>query len=51
MSTNPSTPENDADLSGLGRALLETGGSKPSSGPWVPPTAEELGKMNSAFST
>jgi serine/threonine protein kinase/WD40 repeat protein len=45
MSTNPSTPENDADLSGLGRALLETGGSKPSSGPWVPPTAEELGKL------
>ncbi len=45
MSTDPSTPENDANLSGLGRALLETGGSKPSSGPWVPPTAEELGKL------
>ncbi|HBJ85711.1 MAG TPA: hypothetical protein DDZ88_17930 [Verrucomicrobiales bacterium] len=45
MNTDPSTPENDANLSGLGRALLETGGSKPSSGPWVPPTAEELGKL------
>jgi len=45
MSTNPSTPENDANLSGLGRALLETGSSKPSSGPWIPPTADELGKL------
>ena len=45
MSTDPSTPENDTNLSGLGRALLDTGGSKPSSGPWVPPTAEELGKL------
>ena len=45
MNTDPSTPENDANLSGLGRVLLETGGSKPSSGPWVPPTAEELGKL------
>ncbi len=45
MSTDPSTPENDANLSGLGRALLESKeGSKPS-GPWVPPTAEELGKL------
>jgi len=44
MSSDPSSaaPENDPNLSGLGRALLETGGSKPSSGPWVPPTAEEL---------
>ena len=42
MSTDPSTPENDANLSGLGRALMGTNeGSKPS-GPWVPPTAEEL---------
>jgi len=45
MNTDPSTPENDANLSGLGRALLETGSSKPSSGPWIPPTAEELGKL------
>ncbi len=45
MNAEPSTPENDAQLSGLGRALLETVGSKPSSGPWVPPTAEELGKL------
>jgi formylglycine-generating enzyme required for sulfatase activity len=45
MSTDPSTPENDSNLSGLGRALLESKeGSKPS-GPWVPPTAEELGKL------
>jgi serine/threonine protein kinase/formylglycine-generating enzyme required for sulfatase activity len=45
MSTDPSTPENDPNLSGLGRALLESKeGSKPS-GPWVPPTAEELGKL------
>jgi serine/threonine protein kinase len=42
MSTDPSTPENDANLSGLGRALMGTNeGSKPS-GPWVPPSAEEL---------
>jgi serine/threonine protein kinase len=42
MSTDPSTPENDANLSGLGRALMGTNeGSKPS-GPWVLPTAEEL---------
>jgi serine/threonine protein kinase len=42
MSTDPSTPENDPNLSGLGRALMGTNeGSKPS-GPWVPPTAEEL---------
>ena len=42
MSTDPSTPENDANLSGLGRALMGTNeGSKPA-GPWVPPTAEEL---------
>ena len=44
MSTDPSTPENDANLSALGRELLDTGGSKPS-GPWVPPTAEELHKL------
>ncbi len=45
MSTDPAIPENDANLSGLGRALLESKeGSKPS-GPWVPPTAEELGKL------
>ncbi len=36
------TSENAPNLSGLGRALLESGSSKPSSGPWVPPTAEEL---------
>ena len=41
MNTDPPTPENDANLSALGRELLDTGGSKPS-GPWVPPTAEEL---------
>ena len=42
MSTAPSSPESDANLSGLGRLLLGTNeGSKPS-GPWVPPTAEEL---------
>jgi len=39
------TSEHEPNLSGLGRALLETGGSKPSSGPWVPPTAEDLGKL------
>ncbi|MFN0076135.1 MAG: bifunctional serine/threonine-protein kinase/formylglycine-generating enzyme family protein [Prosthecobacter sp.] len=45
MSTDPSTPENDANLSGLGRALLESKeGSKPSN-PWVPPTAAELGEL------
>ena len=44
MNTDPSTPENDANLSALGRELLGTGGSKPS-GPWVPPTAEELHKL------
>ena len=44
MSTDPSTPENDANLSALGRELLDTGGSKPS-GPWMPPTAEELHKL------
>ncbi|MCB1277906.1 protein kinase, partial [Prosthecobacter sp.] len=45
MSTDPSTPENDANLSALGRELLGTNeGSKPS-GPWVPPTAEELHKL------
>ncbi|MCB1279284.1 bifunctional serine/threonine-protein kinase/formylglycine-generating enzyme family protein [Prosthecobacter sp.] len=44
MSTGPSTPENDANLSALGRELLGAGGSKPS-GPWVPPTAEELHKL------
>ncbi len=38
-------PSNDPELSGLGRALLDTGGSNPSSGPWVPPTAKELGKL------
>jgi len=42
MSTEPSSSPNDPNLSGLGRALLDTGGSKPSTGPWVPPTAEEL---------
>ena len=42
MTIPSDSPENDPNLSGLGRALLETGGSKPSSGPWVPPTAEEL---------
>jgi hypothetical protein len=42
MSTDPSSPPSDANLSGLGRELLGTNqGSKPS-GPWVPPTAEEL---------
>ncbi len=41
MSNHTPTHPNDPNLSGLGRALLETGGSKPS-GPWVPPTAEEL---------
>jgi serine/threonine protein kinase len=42
MSTDSSSPECDANLSGLGRALMGTNeGSKPS-GPWVPPTAEEL---------
>jgi formylglycine-generating enzyme required for sulfatase activity len=44
MSTAPSTPANAPNLSALGRELLDTGGSKPS-GPWVPPTAEELGKL------
>ncbi|MCB1279287.1 protein kinase, partial [Prosthecobacter sp.] len=45
MSTDPSTPENDPNLSALGRELLGTNeGSKPS-GPWVPPTAEELHKL------
>ena len=44
MSTDPSTLENDANLSALGRELLDTGGSKPS-GPWMPPTAEELHKL------
>jgi len=43
MSTDSSSPQSDANLSGLGRLLLGTNeGSKPSSGPWVPPTAEEL---------
>jgi serine/threonine protein kinase len=41
MNSEPPVPENDPNLSALGRALLDTGGSKPS-GPWVPPTAEEL---------
>jgi serine/threonine protein kinase len=42
MSTESKAPEKDANLSGLGRALMGTNeGSKPS-GPWVPPTAEEL---------
>jgi len=41
MSTTPTPPENDANLSDLGRALFETGGSKPS-GSWEPPTPEEL---------
>jgi serine/threonine protein kinase len=41
MTAEPSSPHSDPNLSVLGRALLETGGSKPS-GPWVPPTAEEL---------
>ena len=46
MNSDPSSLENDPDLSGLGRALLGSGtgtgsGSRPS-GPWVPPTAEEL---------
>jgi serine/threonine protein kinase/formylglycine-generating enzyme required for sulfatase activity len=41
MTTPSDSLENDPNLSGLGRALLDTGGSKPS-GPWVPPTAEEL---------
>jgi len=38
------SPANDPNLSALGRELLDTGGSKPS-GPWVPPTAEALGKL------
>ncbi|MFN0076132.1 MAG: protein kinase domain-containing protein [Prosthecobacter sp.] len=41
MTTPSDSHENDPNLSGLGRALLDTGGSKPS-GPWVPPTAVEL---------
>jgi serine/threonine protein kinase len=42
MPPPPDSPENDPNLSGLGRALMGTNeGSKPS-GPWVPPTAEEL---------
>ncbi len=46
MSTVPSTHENDPNLSGLGRALLESkDGGKPASGPWVPLTAAELGEL------
>ncbi|MCB1279285.1 bifunctional serine/threonine-protein kinase/formylglycine-generating enzyme family protein [Prosthecobacter sp.] len=45
MNTDPSTPENEVNLSALGRELLGTNeGGKPS-GPWVPPTAEELHKL------
>ncbi len=45
MSTDPSTPANDTHLSGLGRALLESKEGGKATGPWVPPTAEELGKL------
>ncbi|MFN0076133.1 MAG: family 16 glycoside hydrolase [Prosthecobacter sp.] len=42
MNSDAPASENDPNLSGLGRALLATNeGSKPT-GPWVPPTAEEL---------
>ncbi|MFZ4593940.1 MAG: family 16 glycoside hydrolase [Verrucomicrobiaceae bacterium] len=46
MSTEPHSPPSQPQLSSLGRALLggDTGnpGTKPSPGPWQPPTAEEL---------
>jgi len=49
MNPAPSSPENESNLSGLGRVLLETGGAKPSTGPWVPPTASELSKLLPAY--
>lgn len=45
MSNAPASPDENANLSGLGRALMGTGeGGRPSGGPWIPPTAEELQK-------
>ncbi len=45
MSQDPTHPAKDADLSGVGRALLATSAGSHPPGPWVPPTAEELGKL------
>ncbi len=43
----PSSPSSEADLSALGRALLDgiTGAGRPDPVPWQPPSAEELQKL------